>query len=361
MNDLNNNNNNIYITNYLSFLSSPLPSHLKMESGAKFISSIRKSVDFITFSIDDAEVKDGLIKILEAGGFSSRRNDKISKGNYNFKWRFHHPADNVTVDIFYGLRKPSPVIPPIRIKIHDPNRETVDYLTKAFICKKIKTTLSEIELTFDFFSEDTKKVWDLIVSSLFQFHQRKSSSIYLDDVCGNTFYTTNIRKTRHFGMRVYEKTFPDKMKAARMELVLKADRIRDMDLALPLDNLDEIPLRNFFEFKIFDVAELLEYIKRIGLEEIPNPHYEASAKPMLWVHDYLMNSESLMQIYEKLKAHSAVFINYIRFIPCFEEFQEIFESKISGQKFLATREERRAFNKGLKSSSTPQQPSKKNT
>jgi len=357
MNEL---NNNIYITNHLSSLSSPLPSHLKIETEAKSISSIRKSVDFITFSIDDAGVKDGLVKILEAGGFSSRRNDRISKGNYNFKWRFHHPADNVTVDVFYGLRKPSPVIPPLRIKIHDPNRETVDYLTKAFICKQIKTTLSEIELTFDFFAEDTKKIRDLIVSSLFQYHQRKSSSIYLDDVCGNTFYTTNIRKTRHFGMRVYEKTFPDKTKAARMELVLKADRIRDMGLVLPLDNLDELRLTDFFEFKVFDFGEVLDYIEHIGLEEIPNPHYEAPADPEKWVWTYLLDSESLMQIYEKLKAHSAVFKNYIRFFPCFEEFQEVFESKISGQHFLATREERKAFAEGLKVSSTPRHPSKKN-
>ena len=230
------------------------------------------------------------------------------------------------------------LIPIAVIKIHDPSKEVLDlfhgYSNKFSIFYK----LSQVELTFDFYTRDLQDFIEILNNHLYLRYQ-KQKSFNIED----TFYTTNIRKATK-GTRTYIKEV-NGSKFVRMELLLQRRVISRLGLSLPLSNIDGIDLKQFFTFAYIDSRRLTNYFVKKNKQEIKRanlrrPGYGNIIKQTIyqWVKGITRReygAEFIRQI-ERLKDKDRGVPNYGRFIVDHELLTNAFMTKLSKTSFIPT-------------------------
>jgi hypothetical protein len=216
-----------------------------------------KSIDFLTLSISRKSMTNALEigsmvldhvsirETLKKGGFHSKiqgRYNPEEKRWYVYCDEFYHPDNEIGIFIWY-LPK-SVHLPPLYMKIHNPNGKVIRLLYRLFNSHHVQPNFSEVELTFDFFVANRVGFSDFLRNHLFLKYQR-SKSFWVRD----TFYPNNLRKSRR-GMRSYGKEI-SQHHVCRMELILKKGILKKQKIDHPKD-LDHLDLSRFFTFMRMD-------------------------------------------------------------------------------------------------------------
>ena len=230
------------------------------------------------------------------------------------------------------------LIPSILMKIHDPNKEILDLFHSYFNKFAIFHKLSQVELTFDFYTRDLQDFNEFLNNHLYLRYQ-KQESFNIED----TFYTTDIRKATK-GTRTYLKP-EDNPEFVRMELVLSRRVIKRLGLSLPLSNIEALNLKQFFIFAYIDSNLLTNYIVKKNKQEIKKvnqrrPGYGNIIKQTIhqWVRGIThkeKENEFIKQI-EALKDKDKGVPNYWRFIVEHELLTNAFMHKLSKTSFIPT-------------------------
>ena len=163
------------------------------------------TIDFVTISSIPLFHIQPISDILKANGFKLVSNPELKDGKFERKLEFKDGER--TIDILYGMRLPAFIKPTIIIRIHDPNFNILERFQKIFADLMIQHKLLEIELTFDFYTDNVGGLEHFINSHLFLRYQNQrlpSMSLYL--MKGNILYyraksseKPNLHKTSQWG------------------------------------------------------------------------------------------------------------------------------------------------------------------
>ncbi|MGD0021708.1 MAG: hypothetical protein ABSC54_05335 [Smithellaceae bacterium] len=299
--------------------------------------SVEKKLDFITLSIRSDKYEKQIYSLLELYKFRLVSNEKLGKGNYDIKRTYKSDNDIASIEIMRGVKKR--FYPALLIKIHDANRELLSILDSFFKYNSIKITVSVIEMTFDFSTDDRIKFIEFMKSHLVLKHTRaKANSGYR-----TTFYTNDIR-TSAKGMRVYDDAFKgNDKKMVRMELVLNRAVIRKLGLEFPLSSIDLVDLSKFFSFKVINEKRIKDYLfwkhrKRIAAAEERRKGMGSLFKAHLNSHlSCILVKESLMENLDNLKSEKRMIPNYSRFIEPLDWFNSDFLERASSDNFIKSK------------------------
>jgi hypothetical protein len=297
--------------------------------------NIKTKIDYLTISLRNTN-KDVISNILTAFEFRSISNKKLDKGPYRFKQSFKN-SDNIVIELFYHPK--AQYFPVMQMKIHDPNRELLDLLHSSFKDYSIPVNVSYVEMTFDFYTEEVIKLREYLKTHLFMTQQRSKSGRKR-----TTFYTNNLRKSVR-GMRVYSRPG---WNHARMELVMKSQLLKRLNLTFPLHSIDSLDLSRFFQFMVFDKERIHKYLcwcnrkqimeaekRRLGFGNLIRQQIRS------WLNCFMINDhgdyEYIMKINEKLRSGRLSLPNHSRFLHTLDEFNTEFCRQVSSQKCLKSR------------------------
>jgi hypothetical protein len=296
--------------------------------------TLRASIDWLTLSCIHLRFLNPICDLLSVNGFKQTKNNPLSKGKFN---RTKTYCDNeIKIQLFYDKRFKGELIPTTLIKIHDPSKELLDLLHDYFKKFTILYKLSQVELTFDFYTKNLEDFQEFLDNKLRLMYQ-KQKSFNIED----TFYTTNIREATK-GTRTYLKPF-DNPEFVRMELLLNRNIIRRLRLSLPLSNIDAIDLKKFFVFAYIDSKKLTNYYVKKNKDKIDKVNQRRPGYGNLWIkhiehwawsitrREY--ETELAKQI-ETLKDKEKGVPNYGRFIVEHELLTNTFISKLSETSFI---------------------------
>jgi len=296
--------------------------------------TLKTSIDWLTLSDIHLRYHTPICDLLNVNGFI------LSKTNFHVRGKFRRNKEyqdkNICIQLFYDMRFEGNLIPTTVIKIHDPSKEVLDLFHGYFNKFSIFHKLSQVELSFDFYTRDLQDFNEFLNKHLYLRHQ-KQKSFHIKD----TFYTTDIRKATK-GTRTYPKPF-DNPEFVRMELLLKRKIISRLGLSLPLSNIDGIDLKKFFIFAYIDSRMLTNYFVKKNKQEIKRANLRRPWGGRLfekhiaqWVrgithreHDF----EFIKQV-ERLKDKDRGVPNYWRFIVEHELLTNAFMSKLSKTSFI---------------------------
>jgi hypothetical protein len=299
--------------------------------------SIRPHIDFVTISSIPPSHINTISNILKANGFKLISKPELKVGNFDKKLVFKD--NDITIDIFYGWRLPDFFKRTIVIKIHDPNYNVLDLFDKLFSAYCIDYKIKEIELTFDFYTEDVYGLEDFINGHLFlKYHNQRTYHKHVEE----TIYTTGRKAAKR--TRAYVRPVNGKF-ILRLELILSKVIIRRIGLKLPLESIDYLDITKYITFKYVDSDKLIKYLKKSQKDEIEKAYnkkwlsgrlYEKHIE--LWVQSML--SYDLMYQVERLKAKDKEtgllkgVPNYSRFILEYQELINKFRRELSGKSFI---------------------------
>ena len=176
--------------------------------------TLKPSIDWLSLSDIHLKYLNPICNLLILNNF------KLTKTNFHqnkkFHWSKEYSDDNIQIQLFHNMMIKGVLIPTIMIKIHDPNKELLDLFHNYFSKLSIIYKLSQVELTFDFYTEDLEDFQEFLDNKL-RLRYQKQKSFNIED----TFYTTDIRKATK-GTRTYLKPF-DNPEFVRMELLLNTE------------------------------------------------------------------------------------------------------------------------------------------
>ena len=237
------------------------------------------------------------------------------------------------------MRLPEFIRPTILIQIHDPNLNILELFQMMFADLVIPHKLMEIELTFDFYTDDVYGLEDFINSHLFLRYQnqRLPSKHYME-----TFYTTARKAAKR--TRTYIKPINGKM-VLRLELVLSKVIIKRIRLQLPLESIDTLDISKYITFKYIDYAKLTRYLKKSDKENIKNAYsksllsgrvYEMHIKT--WVKS-MVDWELMLQVEQLKKKDKETGLfkgvpNFSRFLNEYQELINKFRRELAGKTFI---------------------------
>jgi len=271
-----------------------------------------------------------LFTILEQAGFRRTRHSYIKGGNYRCIDNMFSKGFGVGL-VIHSQRR-SPVFRPLRLAVHDPTPDFIEFLLSVFDLLGISSKLSLVEFAFDVTPAEGLPHYLLeqkIVSTLFLTYQHKSKPA--GSYQGFTYYTTNIRSAAK-GHRVYQKTV-DGQRVIRVELVLNCDCLKA--IGITLDNLMAIKpqvLRKYIQFRRMNFDRLAAAIinKMLGTRT-GKPINTGTAKPHVtqvvasaWRSALSVDQGNvIMPQYERLRAEATI-DNYGRFLDRDTEFENEF-------------------------------------
>jgi hypothetical protein len=298
--------------------------------------TINKGVDVLTIkNIHPIHEKD-LYQILEFNGFQAKSDHRIEDKRYKMKRTYINPFDTVTIEIFHDLTDYCKYQETLKIKIHDPHKEILDLLSSSLRYRGLDPQLYELELPFDFFSNDNVSLRGFLENHLIERNQKKDSFRYKD-----SYYTTDIRECWK-GIRVYSQKFQNNR--VRMELVLHRPIIRQLGLDLTLTNIDSVDFSKFFYFGTLRENDAIDFmVKKYGGEINQSNPRRNKHKGLVrrQLESYIgvkgFDKGTMMGKIEALK--KTMEKNYNRFIEPHEEFNKKFFNLASGQKFLKSKAE----------------------
>ena len=312
--------------NYINNIYFPIPKY-----------NIKTKIDYLTISLRNTDIDKNIISnILIVFEFRSVSNKKLDEGSYRFKQSFMN-SDNIVIELFYHPKKQ--YLPLMQMKIHDPNRELLELLHAIFRYHSIYFNLSDVEVTFDFYTDDVVKLREYLKQHLFLRYQRSNSFPYK-----TTFYTNNIRKGSK-GMRVYSR---QGWNHARMELVMKSQLLKRLNLTLPLHSIDSLDLSRFFQFMMLDRDKLQRFLIRCNRKQIIEADQRRPGFGNLLrqqINSYVNrvtsddrgDDESLMKKVENLRSKKFGIPNHSRFFKPLDEFNVECCRQVSSQNYLKSR------------------------
>lgn len=296
--------------------------------------TINKSVDVVTVKNIYPSHKETIDQILKFFGFIVKSDLLIEDKRYKKLRTYKNPSDPASIELFHGLTDYCKYRPTLKIKVHDPNQEILDLLSSSLRYWGLDPQLYEIELPFDFYSNDNFVLRGFIESHLIVKNQKIASFRDRD-----TYYTTDIRGCDK-GIRVYGAKF--QYKRIRTELVLKRSIIRELGLDLNLANIDSVDLSRFFYFGTLKENDAMDYlVKKYGSKKdqskIRRSGYEDLVRRQLesFIGIKGFDKGTMMGKIEALKKTMGT--NYNRFIEPYEDFNKKFFDMVSAQKFLKSK------------------------
>lgn len=305
--------------------------------------SIKKSIDFITVSINYPDHAKKIYGFLEANGFECSSDLKLEESKYSMKRTYKSNHDIASVEIFHDLKDPDNncYCPPILLKIHDPNRELLNRMDSFFKHLKISPKVSMLELTFDLFPNDKADIvnlYEFLQSHLFLKYGRKiNTKKYV-----TTFYTNNIRHSKAKGMRVYlkpEKNVPKEF--VRMELILKRELIKHLGLDITLTNIDSLTLQRFFTFKFINTQAICDYLvwkSRWHIQRMEKRRKGSGNLLKRLIDDFSNNiycrQVTLMEKVHSLKLQRDMVPQHNRFLITLDDFSKQFFNRASMESFV---------------------------
>lgn len=321
--------------NYNNFFYSPLPSF-----------KIEKGIDYLTLSFSISKTKSlyslgSLIMVNEqffhdfliSNGYD-RKSHSMLEGYYEFKDSYVRATDGNTVELSY--RPKVHFIPYLLVKIHDPILRIVNMFQSFFKKHYLSPKLSDLELRFDFYTDEVIKMREFLKRHLCLRYQRSISSSYK-----TTFYTNNLRKDTK-GMRIYSRKGWNHV---RMELRLRGTMLKRLNIAFPLNTVDDLDLSRFFLFMEIDTEKLFEYLKWAARDQFKM--LAQKRRPFLglleqtiyqWMRGLLTNDNGdkkyFMEGIEALKLKYNNIPNHSRFLLPMVDFNAEFHRQVSGQVFL---------------------------
>jgi len=257
----------------------------------------------------------------------------LGRNNHQMKWSFKNHDAGVTAEVFYAPKKL--FLPKMLLKIHDPNKKVVSLLHKSFINHKINPILSFVELTFDFFTDEVVKIRDFVNSYTFMKNARSKPG-----KINTTYYLNNLRRSAR-GMRTYPKS---ELKCFRIEVTLKRQLLKRLNLSFPFKSIDSLDLTRFFLFRMVDQESLYKYLiwsNRKLIEKIdqkrPGFGNLVVCQISSWINSIVIDdygrTTPLMNQIAALKFENGI-PNYSRFLLQLEDFGSEFIRQVSVQKFL---------------------------
>jgi hypothetical protein len=299
--------------------------------------SINPHIHYVTISSIPLFYVNTISEILKANSFKLISNPELPKGNFERKLEFKN--EDITIDVFYGMRFLEFIKPTILITIHNPNDNILELFDKLFITYCINYKIKEIELTFDFYTDDVFGLEHFINNHLLLKYQnqRLPSKHYKE-----TFYTTGRKAAKR--TRTYVRDVNGKS-VVRLELILSRAIIRRIGLTLPLVSINYLDITQYITFKYIDSDKLINYLKKSQKEEIDKAYSKKRLAGKLYekhIETYVNSILywELMPQVEMLKAkdkETGLFLgipNYSHFILNYHELINKFKRELAGKSFI---------------------------
>lgn len=307
----------------------PPPTHPSQQQLPRLI--VKPSLDYVTVSIRGKHADRKLFQALEGHGFRCSSDVEPEKGNFSRLRTYTDNGDRL--EIFYGLKKipgksfPA-YMPPVLMKIRHPNQEVM--ITVALIVRKnhLEIKVSEVEVTFDFFGDNTHEIRLFLNNHLFWKHKRKRT-----DWVKDTLYPSPPRKSRSRGGRVYDRDVYTDNEHPRLELVLKRDALHRLGLEFPLRNIDQVDWLRFFDFRTFNQKKLHRFIRQ-GIPELAFDPAVVGKIPALRAlltygnrENFVVDHPSLMEKVERLRGNHPG-IRYSNFLIPMPDVNRLFMEEV---------------------------------
>lgn len=308
---------------------------------------ILKSIDYMTISIPIREIKPIQainqtvipIKRYFHDFFIARKYRRIKhalleeKCLYKFTDIYFRESDNSKIELTYS---PTALyLPQLMIKIHDVNSRIIRTFHSFLKKSNIPVNLSQLELSFDFYSDNQEETKEFLHRHLFLRYPRSSSFSIK-----TTHYTNDLRKDTK-GMRIYPKR---ELLCTRMELVLKSRILKRYGIKFPLRKIDSLDLSHFFRFVDIDTEAVHRYLFKKTMKQItrfPERRKRFDGLADTHVRSYIdiitrnnYGEDDLMKKVRKLKRSLLKVPNHYRFLYPLPDFNKEFFKQVSEQEFL---------------------------
>ena len=219
----------------------------------------------------------------------------------------------------------------------------LELFQKLFADLFIQYKIREIELTFDFYTDDVCGLEDFINSHLFLRYQnqRLPSCHYTSDE-GETFYTTGRKAAKR--TRTYIKGVNGDI-IVRLELTLSKVIIKKIGLALPLESIDTLDISKYITFKYIDYDKLIKYLKKLDREGIRKANSKRLLSSRLyekhietWVKS-MVDWELMLQVGQLKKKDKETGLlkgvaNFSQFLIEYQELIYKFRKELAGKSFI---------------------------
>jgi hypothetical protein len=304
------------------------------------IFTVDKSLDFIDISIKNGEHKECLQNMLVSSGFKCVATNKLNKGKYCMSKTYKSDNDSASFYILYDRKHEYVYCPDFIIKIHDPNREIINLFTSFLHYHGINHGLSTIEMTFDFYVDNHERFQHILCVYLYA-KNRKTKPLWIKD----TFYTGDMSKAKSTANRLYIKGIAEGKKVVRLELILKQQKIKELGLALPLTDIDQVDIANLLNFMQLDMGKIACYQSSSCKKQIKSYNkkklgYGSLIKRMNlnWLDTCIIRKvreqPSFMEKIQFLKNMKSDIPSYNRYLIPFYELNNEFFEQIAKQHFL---------------------------
>lgn len=302
---------------------------------------INKHIDLVKYSVNGIYKPEAIYKIIQSIGYKQLINYKIEDDSYIFKATYVHEDDLAIIDIFYELKSKKLYLPPIKIVIHDPNQELIDFLYSSCAYNDdIELKVSEIELAYDFFTDDRIGLIDFLKSCLFLKGAKTPPS---GDMFKETFYANDLRKSNK-GLKIYIKD----QRFVRLELTLKRNILRILKIQPSLKTIDSIDPLKYFTFMSLNKNDLLNHekweakradksngiVRSIRGDQLLERHAESYVDEVLLAPSSLMGKILEMK---RMKKKKKLKNYYSRFLIPLEDVKNKFIKLTQSQTFLTSR------------------------
>jgi len=293
--------------NYINSFTSPNPINIFPSlSFSSYLNStlpdypVSFNIDLIVLSsIQGLPLIDTPLKNKE---FKVVKDIKMEKGNFARQRIYTNGAHKISV--FHKLKEPLGYVK-LLIFVYQPSEELLNSLNDMFATCNIETSMTKIELAWDFYPDNPWELRDFFATHLFLKHSRTSAFGFK-----NTFYTNRIRGASK-GVRIYPKMIGGQW-ATRLELELSHSVLKRLDVTFP-PTLESLDYTRFFEFRRLDVEWLYRYElwrnrKKIK-EALRNNDHMTLSLMKTFIVNWIVNAvcgKSLMEAVECLKGRAGV-------------------------------------------------------
>jgi hypothetical protein len=298
---------------------------------------ISPSVDKIKVGSIPVKFLDPISNLLTENGFKKGK-VTIPKGKYDRNRSFNDGETGIKV--FYNLPSSDFGGLPLFIEIDDPTQEIINLLNSFFSRFSISHKISQLEIAFDFLSDDQARLRDALDRHLFLKYQ---SSRYPSFSINTTYYSSDCRKTSK-GTRTYRKKVKGQ-RVVRLELVLNRRSIKRLGLELSTILIVRIDFSKYFSFKTLDIDRLTYYLIRLNIVEVEElDKFDGMSGQLLvrtiesWVRSKFYPStpsdDKFMKYMEELKKKGRKIPNYSRFLNDHIVLNQKFKEALVGKAFV---------------------------
>ena len=204
-----------------------------------------------------------LLETFQAHGFITIKDSALngSQGYIRRRDLNHNSFPESAIRVLYRRRQDQPFLPNVMLHLFQPTRELCEVVAAIISIAHGKAMLSQVEISFDFNSENIIGIRQFLMRHLFL---KRQSSKYPAFTFNTTYYTTNIRKASK-GTRQYTKNI-NGLSHERLELVLNRTALSRTSLEWPSLDFSGLDLQQYFGFKTLNLESLSDYLNSFALK-----------------------------------------------------------------------------------------------